>query len=86
MYGPTERMSRAARRSHTSRMSRRSRTQCVTLNACHALHTFSVLNACQIGYALMSRTNNAWQAMQPGNARMSRTARMLHSTRISHSY
>ena len=92
MYGPTGPMSRAAHRSHTVRMSRnahRSRTHCVALHACHALHTFCVLNARENGYALMShmsRTHNAWQAMNPGNARMSRTARMSHTTRIPHSY
>ena len=92
MYGPTGPMSRATHRSHTARMSRnahRSRTHCVALHACHALHTFCVLNARENGYALMSRmsrTHNAWQAMNPGNARMSRTARMSHTTRMSHSY
>ena len=116
MCGPTGRMSRAARRSHTARIARRSHTAPIAhrshTHALHAMHAGHTLHALHAGHTLhaghapivshctqvahytvsvlskrgalksrMSRTHNAWQAVHPGNARMSRTAR---TTRMSH--
>ena len=55
------------------RTARRSRTTLCVLSKRDALKS------------RMSRTHKTWQAMHPGNARMSRTARIAHTTRMSHS-
>ena len=103
MCGPTGRMPRAARRSHTARIARNARrshtarnahrshcTQCTRVTQIWSIvshctqvahYTVSVLSKRDALKSRMSRTNNAWQAMHTGNARMSRTARIAHTKR-----
>ena len=84
---------RIAGGSHTPRAARRSH-----LRAMHAGHAAIVWHCTQVAHntvsvlskrdalkSRMTRTHNGWQANRLGNARMSRTARIAHTTLESHS-
>ena len=89
----TARIARKSRGSHTHALHAGH-----TLHVLHAGHAPIVSHCTQVGHytvsvlskrdalkSRMSRTHNAWQAMHPGNACMSCTARIAHTTRMSHS-